>query len=401
MKTELAVKRYSLTFLFLNFCFLSIFSQWVQQISPTTQQMSGISFPTTQTGYIGGTGGEMYKTTDAAASWTGMNSGTTANIFSMHFTNELTGFACAGDGTGSILKTVDGGENWTAEEFTVSSYLLDITFINDSVGLCVGYSGTILRTTDQGVNWSTVESGTGQNLRSIHFPSESIGYTVTEYNGVLKSSDGGLTWTTTGETGISEILLDIFFTDDETGFAVGGDGKIIRTTDGADTWVTLESGTTHFIQEVHFTDSSHGYAVGGYGIVHSTSDGGDTWISEIVGEFTNQYGWYGITFTEEAGYLVGYLGRIAKTGSVDDIAEFETTEKLHLFPNPSSGKVTWKLDCTGAQSVVILNDRFQVVFETKDIDDSSLDIDLPSGVYTFNLVCDKSLYQSQLLMLRE
>ena len=140
-----------LVFLLAN---ISAFSQWISLNSPTSVQLSGVSFTSEDIGYVGGNNGEVYKTIDGGNNWETQNTGIKANIFSMCFTNDSIGYACIGAGTGAILKTVDGGKNWSVKATSTSPYLIDIFFVDENIGYCVGYNGAILKTTNISKNLS-------------------------------------------------------------------------------------------------------------------------------------------------------------------------------------------------------------------------------------------------------
>jgi photosystem II stability/assembly factor-like uncharacterized protein len=297
------------------FCCLISVSQWTNINSPTDLQISGVSFVSNDIGYIGGSEGIIYKTEDGGENWTPQVSGITANIFSMTFTDEMNGHAAAGDGTGYILRTTDGGENWTSQSFATSDYLLEIIFTNSTTGYCVGYDGTILKTIDQGETWTAPDQSFSGNIRSIYFTNDTTGYAVSEADVIYKTIDAGETWST-HDSGTSSILLAIFFADEMNGFAAGGSGALVRTEDAGETWSVSESSTNQFLQCGIFTNSEVGYAFGGFGVIINTDDGGETWTEQYAGDFSAQYGWYGVNFINNTGYAVGYEGNIVSTSCV-------------------------------------------------------------------------------------
>jgi photosystem II stability/assembly factor-like uncharacterized protein len=291
---------------------LNSFGQWQNLAQPTTRQLAAVSFVSADTGYIGGSSGKIYKTTNGGTNWTSLTSGTSNNVFSIVFSDNLNGNACTGVAKyGSILNTTDGGKTWKAKASS-DDYLIDLFFVNDKIGFCVGYIGKILKTTDGGQNWTAQSSGTTQDLRGVYFIDEDTGFIAAEHNEILKTTDGGSTWKSY-PSGTSNILLAISFIDSKTGIAAGGKGAIVRTTDGGITWTEQAITHSEYYQKIYFVDSQRGYIVGGRGLISTTLDGGKSWYSKYYGNFSSTYGWYDITFADTTGYVVGYNGSIAMT----------------------------------------------------------------------------------------
>lgn len=299
------------TFIALIFFGPTALAQWNALNPPTTAQMGAVSFANANTGFIGGTGGELYKTTDGGATWATQTSGIAQHIFSIEYVNPTTAYACASTGTGIIIKTTDGGATWTSQTFPSTSYLLDMHFPSDSVGYCVGYNGVLMKTTDWGVNWTFLSPGTSNDLRSVFFTDENTGYVAQSSGIVSKTTDGGATWTAYS-TPITSLLLGIHFADASTGYVVGVGGQILKTTNAGLNWTLQSSNTTETLQAVHFVSANQGYAVGGSGVIVSTTDGGATWSPQNFGTFSGVYGWYDVTFVNGEGYVSGYAGEVSK-----------------------------------------------------------------------------------------
>jgi photosystem II stability/assembly factor-like uncharacterized protein len=189
----------------------------------------------------------------AMAQWVPQNSGTTNDLKSVYFTDELTGYA-------------------------------------------VGNSGTILKTTNGGDNWEAQNSGTTMDLNCVHFPVPEIGYAVggnidPPSSLILKTTNGGTNWIPQN-SGISDILKSVYFTEAETGYAVGSNGigedsrgVVIKTTNGGNQWDTILTTLSHrySFNSIFFPDATSGYVVGRYlwmqqyGFIYNTTDGGINW----------------------------------------------------------------------------------------------------------------------------
>lgn len=246
-------------------------------------------------GFIGTSRGDIYKTTDAAKTWTLQPSNMDLPIYGLFFTDSQTGFAvggastCSGTGCvppgGFILKTSDGGQNWTkvytpSKRFGISS----VYFVNKTVGFCAA-GNLILKTVNGGDTWTEYEVQNANGLViKITFVNEQKGFAIGTFNKVLVTVDQGTTWQVLSP-GNSRQYVAISALD-KTIYLAAPD-KIIKSADGGDTWKELPNSPAD-IRSIHFSNSSTGYAFGGgnysggdwgymYGAIYCTNDGGNTW----------------------------------------------------------------------------------------------------------------------------
>ena len=90
--------------------------------------------------------------------WYQQNSGTTANLNSVHFEDVNNGWAVGDSGT--IIYTSDGGTTWQKQVSGTILNLSDIFFTDSKHGWTVGYDkfsekkkGMLLHTSNGGINW--------------------------------------------------------------------------------------------------------------------------------------------------------------------------------------------------------------------------------------------------------
>ena len=81
--------------------------QYYDQSFTTSNYLFGVSFPVASTGYVVGSSGSIYKTTDSAYTFTTLTSPTTSNLFDVYFVDTLNGFITGND---AFFQTNDGGE---------------------------------------------------------------------------------------------------------------------------------------------------------------------------------------------------------------------------------------------------------------------------------------------------
>jgi photosystem II stability/assembly factor-like uncharacterized protein len=255
-------------------------------------------------------------TTAHSQQWVSQISGTSQDLYGVCFVGSDTGWAVGDYGT--ILTTPNGGLTWSSQTSGVTADLRDVKFTSSSSGWAVGAGGTILHTTDLGDKWTPQTSGTTQLLWRCHFPDDNHGWAVGRNRTVLYTTDGGATWTTQtnfyGGVPASTELKSVWAYDSLTAWACGRDGMVIKTTDGGNLWRRKASGTVGCLNGVCFpVDASEGWIGGRWGEILYTSNGGESWEAQ-VDDIYSECLMGGVALADnEYGWAVGKYGRIAST----------------------------------------------------------------------------------------
>jgi photosystem II stability/assembly factor-like uncharacterized protein len=293
-------------------------TSWTQQPSNARGGLNAMQFVNRDTGWAVGDSGVVLRTGNGGASWTRQNSGTGRRLAALHFPNRDTGWA-VGD-TGTIRKTTDGGATWTPQPLTgtVNARLAAVRFVDGSRGWITAYDGSIRKTTDGGANWVLQSSGTTNELYALHFIDSSKGF-AGGYNGtLLQTTNGGTNWTI--RAGVTSMYISaIHFANATAGWAVSNNnspGDIMRTTDGGNTWGSQSSGTDQALRSVHFVSATRGWAVGADGVILKTTNGGTAWNTISSGNppanSTSDY-LRSVSFVGDIGWAVGEGGAAYKT----------------------------------------------------------------------------------------
>ncbi len=259
------------------------------------ESLNAICFLDEANGFVGGSNGGIYKTTNSGKSWTAVTSGVSAPIYSIFFVNKLEGFAAGGEsscgGTGCtptggfILRTQNGGQTWVKVYTPTAKVAIDgIYFTSASTGFCIGIT-TIYKTTDGGSTWSEYPfENLGGKMMKVKFADAKNGFVVCLSDKIIKTTDGGATWQVTNP-GFNLGYYDLALAGG-TVYTVG-QGKVIKSTNNGSSW-TLLNNAPEDIFSAYFLNNNQGIVFGrgkysggdfgySYASMYITHDGGTTW----------------------------------------------------------------------------------------------------------------------------
>jgi photosystem II stability/assembly factor-like uncharacterized protein len=319
-------------------------SLWEPQNSGTVYNLNEIFAINEDRLFIVGNQGTILKTTDGGSHWVAKNSGTTRDLYSVFFTDSLTGYAVGSApvyDTSYIIKTIDGGASWQQINPGNCGRVMDVFFTNDSTGYVVGgeglgslYTNIVYKTTDRGNHWS-LQHGGGIYYNSVSFCDANHGIIVgIDYDWgagySARTHNAGVNWV---QQSNSNRFYGVDCVTPALAFAAGYSGISISSDSGA-TWSLSLTGD---FRDVDFIDGNNGIAAGMDGILFSTLNGGNSWnveISATSADLTD------VCFvTSNCAYVVGTAGTILKNSMIISGAkQTSVTEPwFQLFPNPVTG----------------------------------------------------------------
>lgn len=283
-------------------------------------------------GWAVGDQGTILRTEDGGRSWNLSLTSQSCSLRSVHFVDELNGWAAGGhpvpmvDRTiGVILRTRDGGKTWLPIDGTLLPAIRELRMTSENRGWAWGeptqhFPSGIFLTEDGGRSWSDYPQQTPSRWTAVAPVQD--GFAVATEQGPLAIYHVGEFRPSQQPAGHSPIQKFAFF-GPQCGWALG-EREILSTDDGAQSWQRLEipsetlasnrfelttaaeaggkrwaagsPGTYVFchdlqskqwtrartpirgpIHRLFFVDPDHGWAAGDWGNILVTRDGGKTW----------------------------------------------------------------------------------------------------------------------------
>ena len=140
---------------------------WAQTNGP--QGGDGIALATNPSGhvFVGTQGGGIFRSTDNADTWAGINNGLTdTNVQALAINNAGHIFSQE-PSAAEFLRSTDNGDTWTAASNGLDSLSVRSLAINSGGDIFAGtFYGGIYRSTDNGENWTAVNNG----LTGLYIP---------------------------------------------------------------------------------------------------------------------------------------------------------------------------------------------------------------------------------------
>lgn len=259
-------------------------------------------------------------------SWTPLQSGTSASIYSIYFLNGNTGWFCGSGGV--ISKTTNGGTNWLSQTSNCPNSLFAIYFVDASTGWAAGGyidintwgQVNIIKTTNGGVTWFAQKDEPSNYYypQALYFFDASTGYASCYGNsggditgGLLKTTNGGTNWLMMPGSKPSRKTV---FTNTNTAYSISkiwsdynniDTGMVYKTSNGGLNWSVSMSKYNYTFRDIQFFNQNTGIlltspdSTGTNFRYFKTTDAGTTWSQISAGTvshtrtfFTNEMnGW--------------------------------------------------------------------------------------------------------------
>lgn len=238
-------------------------------------------------GWAGTQAGRIYRSIDAGASWTLMQSGlsTSTLVLRIQFINEQVGYASC-SGSSRVIKSTDGGLTWTDVSPMMLASFRGMHWYDDLIGVCVGSAGRIARSIDGGATWDSIPIATTYTMNDLAATGDVL-VACGAWGRTIRSTDAGLSWTEIQIGNTEHRSLSLLPSGEGV---MGTDGRIMGSHDMGQSWVMRHEGVWHTrLNKVSFMDADTGVAVGyqttgGFesGLLRTT-DGGRHWTKAGTG----------------------------------------------------------------------------------------------------------------------
>jgi photosystem II stability/assembly factor-like uncharacterized protein len=376
----------------------------------------------------GGVFDQILKSTNGGSTWSivpfSTTSTTTLNCIQMVDNN--TGFVC---GTyGAVYRTTNGGNNWDSiivEGSTSSATFKKIDFINANTGWVfttftstITDSATIFKTTNAGVNWTkqylAASSSSNRGVYGADMLDANTGWLISYQPRPWRTTNGGANWAIDSiSDGFTGFMYDIQMFSATSGYIVGSSGRMYKLT-AANVWDTVSIPTRNFTNySLSFTDKNNGYIFGTSGTCFSTTTAGATW--NIVNT-TGATMYNGYMTSDLKAFCVGSSGYIFKNNNVltgiagNNEPLIPTRYSLEQnYPNPFNPTTTIKFglpklsvvtikvyDITGREIMKLVNNQtMNPGVQNVTFNGSTL----ASGVYFYSLVVDSKVIDTKKMVL--
>ncbi|HVP07213.1 MAG TPA: YCF48-related protein [Candidatus Acidoferrum sp.] len=247
---------------------------------PMTDNITGIQFLNTNTGFAVTSEGHFARTVNGAKSWVVDNIPPGVPLEDLSFINRDTGLLCGRGGT--IYRTIDAGATW--ENRTLKDtmpWILSIRLLEHQVALAVGMTreaskpltGVVWRSTDGGMHWDAQPSmGLGYGELFVE-PGKRVCFQ--SFGKLNCSTDEGRVWTSEKTVEGKPGRATAFF--GKTGVIVGNNGMCAYSNDGGKTWATVTADDNVHFTSVVLASEKLGYMAGTGGAMFRTDDGGKSW----------------------------------------------------------------------------------------------------------------------------
>ena len=327
---------------------------WTEQ-TLSTNDLRAVQFVNSETGWVSGSGGELFQTDDGGDTWQQQDHGLgTVQLNALHFADEELGIV-AGQ-SGNMLVTTDGGDTWEATMSETGNSLVAVQIGPDKTSaMAVGWTGTIEYATPSWQNWTEKSDNTGAHIHSVfflnnRFEDNAFGWAVGRPFGdgpLTYTADGGKTWENPLR-GYNRTLHDVYFIDRDNGYVAGDRGAVLITDDGGESWVQMNVDSNNDLKSIFIipdyrNEFNAGWAAGNNGTILLNDFQRFDWfpVNTPVTENLNDI-YFVDTFT---GWAVGENGTILYKNSVNEsweIQESGTTQTLNsIFVNDFDKQTAW------------------------------------------------------------
>ncbi len=284
-----------------------------------------IEFASSTVAVLCGTGGSMWLSSDAGASWFPIQTGDIGDVTDLDSLDDQVAWAVNDEGT--VLRTITGGTFWEPTPVTgfgADGELTGVDFADANRGWIVGRQpvlgqpteGRIARSTDGGLTWTHQASFPYLQFFGVTAIDGNTAFAYGLGNNsaslLYRTTDGGQNWSAVGPPSTGGFRDAHFFPGGQVGLLLGGD-DIFRTVDGGQSWTRPYNGSI-LLNSISFGDVLNGWATGYLKTLLRTTDGGLTWTPQNTGGGASTTAYLSVSATgPQSAWICGWNGYVGET----------------------------------------------------------------------------------------
>ncbi len=268
-------------------------SQWVEQTSGVTTQLTSVSAIDGNNAWICGYSGVVLRTTNGGLNWINASASpipTTLNLHSIFGIDASTALVCGSGTAAFVFKTINGGANWTQVFTEAGGFMNTILMGNPMLGFMsgdpVGGRWSLWGTYNGGLTWDSTnfyipQAGTeaGWNNSMFFDPVGGVVWFGTNNTRVYRTFNL-LNWVAQPTTGQANSYT-VWFNNTNTGMT-GGTG-VLMTTNGGNNWVAPTTPLPGTANIAGITGVSNSWWVVRQSlIIYYSPDNGSTWSTDYT-----------------------------------------------------------------------------------------------------------------------
>lgn len=245
-------------------------------------RIRGVSFASSQVGYLLLADGELYATSDGGSHWDGRgaaplspSAGGIKEPRDIFFTSASDGLVSI---AGRIYRTTDGAASWKqASAPPVGAQPHDFDFIDAERGFAASADGQVLFTKDGGATWQDAALGGTAAYPLTGIDCEALACVAGAAAGgpLMRTVDGGASWSPLDGPGGQ--VLTVAFTSGSSLLAAGAGGLLALSSDAGLTWKRVDLRAAGAFGGLHVDSPRSAVAFGPGGVLARTSDAGGSW----------------------------------------------------------------------------------------------------------------------------
>ncbi len=398
-------------FIFFHTCIFSQ-SDWVKLNTGTSANIYSVFFTDANTGYAS-LGQSLLKTTNGGLNWIILDPAGITYLGNIYFLNSETGFSSSS----GIYKTTDGGISYI--QVNTIAYYTKISFVNSNTGFSI--SDEFLKTTNQGASWYSIPipPGFGGVANTGCFINENtgiVGYSHVQHpNNVIyffKTTNGGSSWQQVYFANGFFALLNSVSVNNTV--YIGYTGGVYRSSNSGQTWAQYAA-PNYNVRAIAFINEGTGFFCGEQNSFYRSTNSGVNWQFIPTDTVTN---FSGIHFpTQSVGYLCGTGGVIFKTTNAGGtlgvtLLSNEIPKEFSLgqnYPNPFNPQTQIKFDIAKHSNVRItvydIAGRLVTTLVNENLKPANYEIKfegsgLSSGAYFYKIEAGEFITTKKMLLVK-